>query len=136
VPTAKALPALPPEALAWYDKLIATLPEIERKGVSLPYTAVNGNMFSFLSPSGAAGLRLPVEARETFLKKHKTTLMEQPGAVMAEYVTISASLLKRTSTLKSYLEISYAYAKSLKPKGAAKKPTTKKANARKKTARQ
>lgn len=131
MPTAKSSPAFPADSLAWYDKLIATIPEIERKGVSLPYTAVNGNMFSFFSPSGAVGLRLPAEAREAFLKKHKTTLMEQHGAVMAEYVTVPPSLLKKTSTLKPYLEASYAYAQSLKPRGAQKG----KATPRKKTSR-
>lgn len=36
----------PNEAL--YDKLIATIPEIESKGDANPYTSLNGNMFTLL----------------------------------------------------------------------------------------
>lgn len=32
----------PPEKVELYDKLIDTHPEIERKGVTSPYTSVNG----------------------------------------------------------------------------------------------
>ncbi|MFT5265293.1 MAG: hypothetical protein ACI8YQ_004044 [Polaribacter sp.] len=46
-----------------YDKLIAANPAIERKGKSMPYTSVNGHMFSFLSKEGTMGLRLSREDR-------------------------------------------------------------------------
>src|SRR5207247_6086960 len=35
-----------------YEEIISAFPEVELKGVSMPYTAVNGNMFSFLSKEG------------------------------------------------------------------------------------
>ena len=41
-----------PETIDLYDKLIATHAEIERKGAANPYTSLNGNMFTMLSPSG------------------------------------------------------------------------------------
>jgi hypothetical protein len=44
MPAAKKI--TPNEAL--YDKLIATIPEIERKGDANPYTSLNGNMFTLL----------------------------------------------------------------------------------------
>jgi hypothetical protein len=61
--TKKDKPAVPPEKLALYEALIATHPDIERKGVTMPYTSANGNMFSFLSETGTLGLRLPKDAR-------------------------------------------------------------------------
>jgi hypothetical protein len=108
--------SIPPAALALYDKLIATNPDIERKGAKLPYTSVNGNMFTFLSEAGLMGLRLPAEEREVFLKKYKTGLFEAHGAVMKEYVTVPETLLKNTKALSKYLEASYRYVKTLKPK--------------------
>jgi len=105
---------------ALYDKLIATIPEIERKGDANPYTSLNGNMFTLLHQSRLA-LRLPEAEREAFQKKYKTTLFEAYGTVMKEYVDVPDSLLEKTSELKRYLAQSYAYAKTLKPK-----PTTKK----------
>jgi TfoX/Sxy family transcriptional regulator of competence genes len=104
-----------------YEKLIATNPEIQRKGDANPYTAVNGNMFTLLHQSQVLAIRLPAAEREQFLKKYKTTLFEAYGAVMEEYVRVPDSLLGNTSELRKYLETSYEYAKTLK-----RKPTTKK----------
>jgi hypothetical protein len=113
---------IPADKLALYDKLIATLPEIERKGAANPYTSHNGHMFSLLlGPKGVMALRLPEDERENFLKKYNTTLYEAYGAVMKEYVTVPDALLKETKALQKHLAVSYAYVQTLKPK-----PTTKK----------
>ena len=107
---------IPPDKLALYDKLIKTNPDIERKGVKLPYTSFNGHMFTFLSESGSLAIRLPKDEREAFLKKYDATLMESHGAIMKEYVAVSDKLLKDTEELKKYLDLSYEYVKALKPK--------------------
>ena len=104
-----------------YDKLISTIPAIERKGAKNPYTAINGNMFTLLHLSSSLAIRLPEDKREEFLKKHKTKLFEAYGCVMEEYVAVPDAMLENTKDLKSYLKSSYEYAKTLKPK-----PTTKK----------
>jgi hypothetical protein len=111
------------ESVAAYDRLIATNPKIERKGVMLPYTSLNGHMFSFLSESGAMALRLPAVARQAFLVKYKTTLFESHGALMKDYVRVPGSLLKNTRELKQYLDLSYEYVRTLKPKATKKAPT-------------
>jgi hypothetical protein len=103
---------------ARYDKLIATIPEIERKGKANPYTSLNGNMFTLLHQSRLA-IRLPDE-REKFLKKYKTNLFEAYGTVMKEYVAVPDDLLPKTKELKKYLELSYSYAKTLKAKPTKK----------------
>ncbi len=103
-----------------YDKLIATNPKIERKGAANPYTSLNGNMFTLLHNSTTLAIRLPEGKREEFLKKHKSKLFEAHGAVMKEYVTVPDALLKNTKELKKYLDLSYEYAKTLKPKPTKK----------------
>src|SRR5580704_9357819 len=109
----KAKPShIPPEKLALYETLVATNPEIERKGATVPYTSLNGNMFSYLHASGAVALRLPKEEREKFLTKYKTKLFEAYGIIQKEYVTVPDSLLAKTGELKRYFEMSYEYAKS------------------------
>jgi TfoX/Sxy family transcriptional regulator of competence genes len=112
---------VPPDKLALYDTLVATHQKIERKGAANPYTSLNGHMFSYMNSSGCLALRLPEKEREEFLKKYKTTLFEAYGAVMKEYVTVPDSLLKNTKELRNYLELSYAYIKTLKPKATKKK---------------
>jgi hypothetical protein len=81
----------------------------------MPYTSVNGHMFTILSKSGSLGMRLPKDDREAFLEKYHTTLYESYGAIMKKYVTVPDELLENTAALKPYLELSYAYVKSLKP---------------------
>jgi len=104
-----------------YDKLIATIPEIERKGAANPYTSLNGNMFTLLHQSSRLAIRLPQDKREEFLKKHKSKLFEAYGAVMEEYVAVPDSMLKNTKELQKYLASSYEYVKTLKPKPTKKK---------------
>ena len=108
--------SIPPDKLALYDRLIKSHPDMERKGVKLPYTSLNGHMFTFLSEAGVLAIRLSKEDREAFLKQYGASLMEAHGAVMKEYVAVPESLLKNTKELKKYLDKSYAYVKSLKPK--------------------
>ena len=119
MPTAKK--SAPADKLAFYDKLIGTDPNVERKGVANAYTSLNGHMFSYMPPSGLLALRLPAGERENFLKKYNTTLYQAYGIVQKEYVTVPDALLKNTKELQKHFAISYAYVKSLKPK-----PTTKK----------
>ena len=107
--------------LELYEKLVATHPNVKRKGKTMPYTSVNGHMFSLLDKEGKLGLRLPKEAREAFLAEFKTEPFIQYGAVMKEYVAVPDDLLKKTDELKKYIDISYAYVSSLKPKPTKKK---------------
>jgi len=104
------------DKLELYEKLIASVPKIERKGAAHPYTSLNGHMFTYLDQTGTLGMRLPKEELEAFLKKYKTTLFESYGAIKKDWVTVPDALLKNTKTLKKYLEISYDYTKTLKPK--------------------
>jgi len=110
-----------PDTLALYEKLVATNPEIERKGDTVPYTSKNGHMFSYLSKEGKLELRLPPDAREAFLKKYRANLCEAYGKVQPEYVEVPDALLSKTQELKKYFDLSFAHVSSLKPKPTAKK---------------
>jgi hypothetical protein len=108
-------------SLAFYEKLVATNPKVERKGDTVPFTALNGHMFSYLGKTGEMALRLPTDEREEFLKKYRTSLCQLYGVVQKEYVMVPPALLKKTSELKKHFDVSYAYVSSLKPKPAKKK---------------
>ena len=81
-----------------YEKLICSIPGIEHKGVSMPYTSLNGNMFSFIDKHGSCGIRLPEKEREDFIKEYKTGLFETHGTFLKEYVTPNGRLLSVTQT--------------------------------------
>lgn len=123
---AKAAGVVPSEKLALYEKLVATNPRVERKGATVPYTSLNGHMFSYLSRTGTLALRLPAGERDAFLKKYKTRLCAQYGIVQPEYVEVPDALLSKTRELKKFFDLSYEYVASLKPK-----PTTRNKKAEK-----
>ncbi len=102
-----------------YDRVIATLPGIERKGATVPYTSLNGHMFSFLTPTGSLALRLPAGAREAFLERYATTLHEAYGTVMKDWASVPDSLFADTAELAPHLRASHDYVAAQKPK-----PTT------------
>jgi TfoX/Sxy family transcriptional regulator of competence genes len=117
--------AAPDDKLKLYDKLVVTNPAVERKGATMPYTSLNGHMFSFLTKAGTLALRLATDERVKFLKKYKTKLCEQHGRVLEEYVEVPDALLRKTRELKKHFDLSYGYVASLQPKATKKKPRKK-----------
>jgi hypothetical protein len=115
MPSAKKS-AIPADKFALYDALIKSVPKIERKGAVHPYTSLNGHMFTYLDQTGTLGLRLPPDALAVFLKKYKTTLFRSYRVIKKDWAAVPDSLLKDTKELKKYLEVSYEYVKTLKPK--------------------
>jgi hypothetical protein len=111
--------SIPAERIEFYDRLIATIPGIERKGATVPYTSLNGHMFSFLSPTGSLALRLPDGAREAFIARYATKLHEAYGTVMKDWVSVPDELFSDTDALAPHFHASHTYVVSQKPK-----PTT------------
>jgi len=112
----KPKPQAPPEVVALYEKLVASIKGITYRGAALKYTSLNGHMFSMLTAAGFVSLRLPEGVREAFLKKYKTELTRQYGIVQKEYVKVPNALLKKTAELKPWFVKSHKYVASLKPK--------------------
>jgi hypothetical protein len=109
--SAKKMSPIPAEKVEAYEKLVATLPGVERKGADNPYTALNGNMFTLLhGPAGRLAIRLPEDEREKFLKRYKTKLFEAYGAAMREYAAVPDAMLKEPKELQPYFAMSYEYA--------------------------
>jgi hypothetical protein len=108
------------EKVELYNMLVASHAEAERKGATIPYTSLNGHMYSFLSKDDTLALRLPEHERRRFLHKYKTILVEQYGIVQKEYVVVPDSLLQNTNEMREYFNISYTYVSSLKAKAGAK----------------
>ena len=111
------------EARQRYAELVATIHEAQLRGAKMPYTSMNGNMYSYLGENGV-GLRLPADVREEFLAKYQTTLYHTHGIVQKEYVTVPAELLVMANELAPYFRVSFDYAKSLKPKATKRTPSS------------
>ena len=109
----------PPDRLVLYELVVRSVPGLERKGATMPYTSRNGHMFSLLDPSGSMVLRLPPEERAEFLSRYSSRIAEQYGHTMPEYVVVPDGLLHQTDELSPWLVRSHEWIGTLKPK-----PTT------------
>ena len=114
--TPKPAPSAPAARVEAYDRLVAGVPQVERKGATTPYTAVNGNMFSYLDPSGSMALRLSEADRVAFIEEFGTTLHEAYGIVQKEYVTVPGDVLADTPRLLPWFRASHGDALTLKAK--------------------
>jgi len=106
----------PPDRLELYEHVVATIEAVERKGATMPYTSRDGHMFSFLDANGSMALRLSPDDRGAFLSRYQSTLAEQHGRVLQEFVVVPDDLLERTTELAEWLRRSLAWIGSLKPK--------------------
>ena len=106
----------PADRLKPYETLVAGNNDVERKGATMPYTSRNGHMFSFLDKTGTMALRLPDDDRRSFLEKYKTTIAEQHGRQMKEFVVVPDNLLANTHELRSWFDLSHDWFGTLKPK--------------------
>ena len=112
----KAAPSAPLDRVEAYDRVVAGVPDVERKGATMPYTSVNGNMFSYLDASGSMALRLSGADRAAFIEQFAASLHEAYGIVQKEYVTVPGDLLDDTEGLLPWFRASHAYALTLKAK--------------------
>jgi hypothetical protein len=116
MPSKKENSPLPLEKLAMYQKLIRTVAGVELKGTGVPYTSLNGHMFSYFEKDGSFGLRLAEKDREDFLKKFKTTLFISFGIVKKEFVLVPEKIFMDFKVFKTWFDKSFQYVQSLKTK--------------------
>lgn len=103
--------------LGRYEKLVSEFPSVERKGKTMPYTSVNGHMFSFLDTTeGKLSIRLPEDIRNDLKKKYKAELSIQHRRVMKEYLLVPEILFLDFEALRRCFDASYQYTSRLKPK--------------------
>jgi len=104
------------QQLALYDKLVAMCPRFDRKGKTVPYTSANGHMFSLINKDGELGFRFSKQVQEKYIQKFGTTLFRSYGAIMKGYVLIPEDMLEDLDNLSEYLNESFDYVMTLKPK--------------------
>ena len=130
--TAKKRTSVPEDKLRLYERLIEEVAGVEAKSnFGSGYTAVNGNMYSMISKHGVVGIRLPEPERTAFIGRYDTEVFRADPAwpPAKEYVAVPDRLLADTDALAPYLQRSYEYALTLKPKSTkAAKPKPKSAD--------
>jgi len=104
------------EKTARYDSIVAQCEGIERKGKTVPYTSVNGHMFSLLNKNGELGFRFSKQVQEQYFKKYNTTYLMSHGAKMNGYILVTEEMFSDINQLVNLLKESHAYIQTLDPK--------------------
>jgi hypothetical protein len=113
---AKATYEGPPDRLALYEELVASVEGVERKGAANPYTSRNGYMTSFIDRDGEVSIRLDKSDRERFIADHGSRIAMQYGREMKEFVVVPDDLLRRQDDLRSWFVRSWEWVGTLEPK--------------------
>ena len=109
------------ETLKIYETVVSDFDDLKVKGKKSAYTAVNGNMFSFLDPNGLLCVRLSKDDKAAYEAAHGTGPVIQNGSVMNGYVPVIKELLEDEAALKALFVDSVRFARSLKPKPTKRK---------------
>lgn len=109
------------ETVAHYKRAVAKLEGIEIKGAKSSYTALNGNMFSFIDDRAQLCLRFSESRKRELNAAQGSTDVIQYGAVMRGYVALPDKVVVDTDALNSLFDESLEFAKGLKPKPTKKK---------------
>lgn len=113
----KAKSNIDPAVLAAFDTMIECVPGVVRKGATMPYLSMNGNMYASISKANVIGIRLSKHDLEEFLACFDATLFESlPGFFQKEYIAVPASMLSEMELLHDWFRKCHANALSLKPK--------------------
>ena len=104
------------EVIQILDEVVAKNPNFDRKGKTMPYTSVNGYMFSQVNKAGELGIRLSKEDTAEFDSDYEANPFLSYGATMREYILIPEKLLKDKETIGKLLQKGYEYVMSLPPK--------------------
>lgn len=99
-----------------YEELVSNFPDVDRLGKTMPYTSINGHMYSFLTDRGTLGLRLAEEDRMSFMVSFHAELMIQHNRVMKEFVEVPEDIVADVDLMVDWFEKSLEYTTSLKPK--------------------
>ncbi|MEM0948827.1 MAG: hypothetical protein AAGK37_15615 [Pseudomonadota bacterium] len=86
------------------------------KGKTQPYTAMNGNMFSFLAPDGTLAVRLADTDRADFEAQYGPAEVTQYGRVMRGYVAVPDTVIQDDTAFRALFVRSANFATTLKPK--------------------
>lgn len=108
------------DRLERYKRIVAAHEGVEVKGAKTPYTAINGNMFSFLDDQGCLCLRFSEHRKADLNAQQGTTDVLQYGAVMKGYVRVPEDVLGKDAAIGALFAESLQYARGLKPKPTKK----------------
>ncbi len=110
-----------PKVLAAFDLMIAGVDEVERRGATFPYVAVNGNMCATISKAGTIGIRLSDSDMKSFLAIGGTPFEAVPGIPLKSFGAIPPSMYGDRLQIQTWFRRAHGYTETL-PRQVIKPP--------------
>jgi hypothetical protein len=121
--SSKPASAAPARETELYTAAVAATRGAELRGAAMPYTSVNGNMYSFLDRNGVMAIRLDSQDYDAFRAAFAAVPhVHETGSVLKQYVAAPAALLADTGGAAVWISRSLECARTLKPKPTKQKP--------------
>lgn len=106
-----------PAVLTAFDRMIAGVEGVERRGATMPYVAVNGNMYAMINKADTIGLMLSDKDFATFISTYNAKPFESiPGLQTKNFVAIPPTMYVDLRTMQMWFKLGYAYAARLPAK--------------------
>ena len=105
-----------PEVLKAFDTMIAAVKGVERKGKTMPYVSIYGNMFGMINHASVIGIRLADRDKVAFKLAGAMPFEGTPGYINKDYLGVPAALYGDSKALQTWFRLSYNYASKLTPK--------------------
>ena len=112
--------AAPETETRLYVAAVAATEGCELKGATMPYTSINGNMYSFLDKNGVVAIRLGESERAELGQIGGEPYVHESGAAMKEYMSLPSGILADKRDAAVWIGKSLAFAGTLKPKATAR----------------
>lgn len=104
-----------------YKRAVAQHEDIKIKGAKTSYTAINGNMFSFIDDQARICLRFSESRKMELNIAYGSSDVLQYGAVMRGYVALSDDVIVDDTAFGKLFSESLEFAKTLKPKATKRR---------------
>jgi hypothetical protein len=108
--------AIDPKVLVAFELMLGGVDSVERKGVNVPYVAVNGNMYAMISKRDMIGIIVEEQHWRSFELAGGTPFEAVPGIALKGFGALPDSMFKDRLQLQSWFRRAHEAAEKLPPK--------------------
>ena len=116
------MPATDPKVMGAFELMIQGVEGVERLGATMPYVALNGNLYATISRTGVIGVLVDEEEWRPFTMAGGTPFEMVRGIPLRGFGAIPESMHRDRLQIQSWFRRAHAAAEKLPPKMPSHQP--------------
>ena len=116
------MPSTDPRVMSAFDLMIQGVDGVERLGATMPYVALNGNMYAAISRLNVIGILVDDDEWKSFTLAGGTPFEMVHGIALKGFGAVPESMHRDRLQLQSWFRRAYAAAENLPPKAPSHPP--------------